>query len=127
MIYTLIRHALVRDQARAPGGVWVTCGSDSMVPTVRPQQNVCVRATEQLRAGDVVLFETTDGAALVLHRVVFASALLPWFVHVGDAGKRAGIAHRDRVIGRADLPRRRPSVRALVLGLRRVGEALRPA
>lgn len=66
-----------------------------------------------MRSGDVVLFETANGAELVLHRVVFAAFWSPWFVHLGDAGKRAGISRRDRVVGVADMPRQRPTLAAL--------------
>lgn len=119
------RCELVRDQARSPAGAWITCGSDSMVPTVRPGQRVRVVAGSRMRAGDVVLFRTSDGEGLVLHRVVFAPRWSPWFVHIGDAGARAGLSHRDRVIGVADLPRRRPRVTAYARGGARVLRALR--
>jgi len=96
-----------------------------MVPTVRPGQRVRVRAGGRPRPGDVVLFETSDGARAVLHRVVFASRWSPWFVHIGDAGARAGLSRRERVIGVADLPRRRPSVTALARGGARLLRAAR--
>jgi len=123
------RHGLLRDQARSLQGAWVTCASESMTPTVRPGQRVRVRSgagkRPRVRSGAVVLFETNTGEQLVLHRVVFASRWLPWFVHVGDAGQRAGISRRERVVGVADLPRRRPSVSALWKSSARVIRAAR--
>ena len=96
-----------------------------MEPTVRFGDRVRVRAVTELRAGDVVLFAGARGH--VLHRVVLALPGLPWFVHLGDAGSDdgPGVARKSAVIGRAELPRRSPSVRARLAGLRRLGRAAR--
>lgn len=78
-----------------------------------------------MRVGDVVLFFAGDGSdTLLLHRVTLRIPGLPYFFHAGDAAhaRRPGIAHLSKVVGRADLPRRRPSARligaSLVRGVR---------
>ncbi len=119
------RHDLLRDQVRAGSPAWVTCASESMTPTISPGQRVRVLAPRRLRSGDVVVFETGAGDALMLHRVVFAPPGASWFVHVGDAGVRAGIARCDAVVGVADLPRHRPGVGATIKAGRRLVRAAR--
>jgi hypothetical protein len=126
------RRALFRDLAAQPSGAWVTCASGSMEPTIRPGDRVRIRACrgDQIRVGEVVLFETLTGGSLVLHRVVLRLPWIPYFLHLGDAGRPAGpgIAHLSRVLGRADLPRHPPSPRVLaqsvVRGLRAGGRLL---
>lgn len=87
-----------------------------MEPVLRRGEQVRVRRVDprRLRPGDVFLFETTTGA-LELHRLVLA---LPggWLAHRGDNQiiARVGYTHRRLVIGRADLPRRRPRPRDVV-------------
>jgi len=100
----------LRALAAASGGVEVVCAGESMRPTLHDGDRVRVHRCHTVTPGDVVLFETRDGTGTVLHRVVARIPGTPWFVHCGDAGRRggAGLARLDRVIGRADLPRRRP-------------------
>jgi hypothetical protein len=110
------RRALVRELARSPSGVCITCAGRSMEPTVRPGQRLQVIAAGRPRIGEVVLFETADRRDLVLHRVVLAAPGAPWFWHIGDAGSPEGPAraHVRQLIGRALLPRRRPALADLV-------------
>ena len=114
---------LFRELAARPAGTWVTCASGSMEPTIKVGDRVRVHACSgtDLRPGQVVLFETGDGKELVLHRVVLAVPGLPYFLHIGDAGRARGpgICHRDRVIARADLPVKRPSLAMLAAAARR--------
>ncbi len=87
-----------------------------MEPTLRDGDRVRVRSGAAIRAGDVVLLENAAGDGAVLHRVLALLPGTPWFLHGGDAGRRggAGLARRERIIGRAQLPRRRPPVAAYV-------------
>lgn len=119
------RRELVRELAARPGGTWVTCAGRSMEPTVKLGDRVRVRACRDVRAGDVVLFETADGRDHVLHRVVFKVPGLPFFLHIGDGGSGdgPGLVHLERLVGRADLPRRRPDLRTLAAGARRTVRA----
>lgn len=115
----------MRELARAPDGLWVTCAGRSMEPTVKLGDRVRVRACAVVRTGDVILFEGARGH--VLHRVVLALPGLPWFVHLGDAGSPdgPGIAPKNTVVGRAELPRRQPSMGARAAGLHRLARAAR--
>jgi hypothetical protein len=89
-----------------------------MEPTLRRGEQVRVRRVPvaALQAGDVVLFEI-PGDAVELHRIVVR---LPRgvLVHRGDAvSARTGLVREGRVIGRADLPPRPPTVRAVARAL----------
>jgi hypothetical protein len=81
-----------------------------MEPALRRGDRVTVRACNpsRLRPGDVFLFEISQGA-LEMHRLVLA---LPggWLVHRGDNRivERFGVTRAERVIGRAELPRKAP-------------------
>jgi len=105
------RHELLR--ALLPTGVWVTCAGGCMEPTLRRGERVRVVPDRDVRVGDVVLFEARDQKRWVLHRVLFKVPGLPWFVNAGDrAGTHGlGVASTHQVLGRADVPRRRPSPR----------------
>lgn len=118
------RRSLVRELARTPDGVWITCDGHSMTPTIARGDRVRVRACQSIRPGDVVLFEA-QRRGHVLHRVVFPVPGTPWFVHVGDAGSGtgAGLARRAAVVGRADISARLPSLPTLGAGLRRAARA----
>lgn len=113
----------MRELARSRDGVWVTCAGRSMEPTIKLGERVRVRTCARIRAGDVILFAGARGC--VLHRVVLALPGVPWFAHIGDAGSPdgPGIADKRTVIGRADVPRQCPSVRARAAGLRRLARA----
>lgn len=75
-----------------------------MLPTIRPGERVRVARGAHARVGDVVLYQGDE--ALVLHRVLWRPAGIPWFVHRGDAvGARPGVAPVSRILGRADTPR----------------------
>jgi hypothetical protein len=108
--------APLRALAATPEGVEITCSGRSMEPTLRAGDRVRVRSGTPIRAGDVVLLENADGDGAVLHRVLALLPGTPWFLHGGDAGRHggAGLARRDRIIGRALLPRRRPPLAAYV-------------
>lgn len=113
---TLDRRALVRELARTPGGVWITCAGRSMEPTIHLGDRLKIVAARRPRIGEVVLLETADRRDLVLHRVVVAAAGLPWFWHIGDAGSPSAPAraHVRQLIGRASLVRRQPAPRQLL-------------
>lgn len=124
------RLELLRELAATPGGAWVTCAGRSMEPTLRLGQQVRVRAGRRARVGEVVLFETADRQSYVLHRLVWRAPGVPWFLHLGDAGSPIGprFARVERIVGVAELPRRRPGprtvaavARALARGAWRVG------
>lgn len=94
------------------------CGGFSMAPTVRPGDEVrVVRAPlGRIRAGEAVVF-VGRGDHEVLHRYLFRLPFVPYFVHRGDRkGARVGLAHCDRIIGVARIPRRRPSLREYAAG-----------
>lgn len=117
MITGIDRKDLIAQLAATPAGVSVTCGSASMEPTIGVGDVVRVKSVTNVRAGEVVVFETADGEGLVLHRVVLALPGVAWIAHVGDASSPRGTAlfHRDRLIGRADVARRRPRTAAVVV------------
>lgn len=117
------RRDLVREVARAPGGVWVTCAGRSMEPTIKLGDRVRIEACDRVRAGEVVLFE--GGRSYVLHRVLLTVPGTSWFLHIGDAGsgEGPGLAHTARVVGRARLPRRMLPLSVWWAGARRVGRA----
>jgi hypothetical protein len=114
---------LLRDLARTPAGVWVTCAGRSMEPTLELGDRVRIVACDRIRSGDVVLFEARG--AYVLHRVVLRVPGTGWFVHIGDAGsgEGPGLAHGSRVVGRALLPRRRPPLPVWWAGIKRLARA----
>ncbi len=90
-----------------------------MRPTLSPGQTVIVRATASYRLGDIVLIETGRNG-YVLHRLLALSG--PLLLHAGDApGALASLTHRRHLIGRADLPTHRPSIRRRLRG---IGQAL---
>jgi len=122
MISGTDRKDLIAKLAATPTGVAITCASPSMEPTIRAGDTVRVRRVERVRAGDVVVFETADGAALMLHRVVLALPNVPWIAHLGDASRPRATAlfHRDRLIGVADVPKRPPRTAAVVMALARL-------
>jgi len=94
------------------------CAGHSMLPTVQPGDRVEVRVGERHRPGDVVLFEGSGGDYDVLHRFILKLPFVPYFVHLGDAPEaRVGLARCDRIIGRAQLPRRSPRLRDYCAGL----------
>ncbi len=123
---------LRKDLAALPEGLLVTCAGDSMTPTLRRGEQVRVKRA-RIDVGDVFVFETSDGA-LEMHRLVLA---LPRgiLVHRGDYQdvEMFGFTRTSRVLGRAELPRVRPSrgerARALVAvaraALRRVARGSR--
>lgn len=117
-----VHRALLRDLVTA-GGAWVTCAGHSMEPTIRRGDRVRIVPCQRIHAGDVVLFEGARGH--VLHRVVLRIPGTAWFLHIGDAGSGdgPGLAHVDRVVGRAPLPRRLPSPPLLWAGALRLGRA----
>ncbi len=96
-----------------------------MEPTVRLGDRVRVEAGARVRAGDVILFEALRGG-YVLHRVVLRVPGTSWLIHAGDARHepgprlldRLGATRCERVIGRADVPRRRVSWRLRAEALR---------
>lgn len=119
------RRALVRELARTPAGIWITCAGRSMEPALRLGDRVRVKAARRPRIGDVVLLETADGRDLVLHRVILALPGLPWFWHDGDAGAPdPAPAHVRQLLGRANLARRAPRLAALAAIARRSARAL---
>ena len=98
-----------------------------MEPTVCFGQQVRVRPCRRARAGEVVVLSTLAEDTQVLHRVVLKVPCLPWFVHVGDSPTCRGpsLASTTRVLGCAELPRRRPSFRVWLSGVKRVAEGAR--
>ena len=100
----------------ARGELVITAAGASMEPTVAIGTRVrVVRAAAAV--GDVGLFRVPSG--FVLHRIV---ARLPGglLVHAGDRpGARAGLAREATLLGRADLPRRTPSLGARASALLR--------
>ena len=102
----------------------VTVGGHSMEPTTRLGDQVRVCRDRRVRIGDVALFQA-DGQDPVLHRVVFRLPGVPYLLHAGDhRGARVGLGRSDRIVGRAELPRRRPGLRDLGEGLACVAQAL---
>lgn len=83
-----------------------------MEPTLHVGERVKIRGFEPaaLRAGDVVLFEGAEEGVYILHRIALLVPASPWFFHIGDAPTPAGPrrAHRCRIVGRAEMPRRLP-------------------
>jgi signal peptidase I len=116
------RHDLLRDLAANPDGAWITVAGRSMEPTLHIGDRVHIRRCPSIRPGDVVLFETRDRRAVILHRVIAKLPGIPWFVHIGDGGNPSlpGLATTHAVIGRADVPRRRVRLRSYVAAIRRV-------
>lgn len=121
---TAVHDALLRDLAARPGGTWVTCAGNSMAPTIRCGERVRVEACKRVRSGEVALFAALRGG-YVLHRVVFAVPGTGWFVHIGDAGSGdgPGLAHVSRLVGRARVPRRLPSLPVWAAAVQRVARA----
>jgi hypothetical protein len=98
-----------------------------MEPTVRMGDRLRVVSTSRPRIGEVVLFESADGQALILHRVIAAAPGIDWFLHDGDGETFGGpaLAHRRQLIGRALTPRRPPRLRDAIGVARRVMRRLR--
>jgi Peptidase S24-like len=119
-----VHDALLRELAARPGGTWVTCAGSSMEPTIRRGERVRVEACTRVRSGEVALFAALRGGH-VLHRVVLAVPGTGWFVHIGDAGSGdgPGLAHLSRLVGRAVVPRRRPSLAMRAAAVQRVARA----
>ena len=93
-----------------------------MEPTIRVGDSVCVNRAESVVAGDVVVFETADGDALMLHRVVLVLPGIPWIAHLGDASRprSTGLFHRSRLIGVVDVSRRDPRTAATAFAMVRL-------
>jgi hypothetical protein len=93
---------LVLDQGH-PVAVDVVSGS--MTPTIEPGTRVTVEPiAEDLHPGDIVLILSSNGAELVLHRVIrlFAEGGQHFVIHQGDAQSSAfDTCLRDAVLGRA--------------------------
>ena len=92
-----------------------------MEPTIAVGEQVQVVALRHadLRVGDVVVFESSDG--FILHRIVFLYRRGGWMLHEGDAYSAHGPrrAMLDTVIGRVPaLPRKLPRPRTIALALR---------
>jgi hypothetical protein len=102
--------AELRELAGRPGGVTVGVVGGSMMPAVKAGETVVVRRARYLLPGDAFLFESKDGAC-VLHRVLVEVPVLGWVFQAGDTGSSVGVVRRDRVIGRAAIPRRLPHPR----------------
>jgi hypothetical protein len=119
-----VHDALLRELAARPGGTWVTCAGCSMEPTIRRGERVRIEACTRVRSGEVALFAALRGG-YVLHRVVLAVPGTGWFVHVGDAGSGdgPGLAHVSRLVGRAIVARRRPSLPVWAAAVQRAGLA----
>jgi len=105
-----VRAQLAREMAKRLEGLEMTCAGASMEPVVRQGEKVPVRPG-RVRPGDVFVF-VTGGGELEMHRLVVE---LPrgWLVHRGDNGARYGWTRVERVVGRCELPRRRPPARAI--------------
>jgi hypothetical protein len=94
------------------------CAGHSMTPTVRLGDTVRITTGVRPVPGDAVLFSSPRGDYDVLHRLVFKLPLLPYFVHRGDAPTASvGLARWERIVGCAELPRRRPMPRDYYDGL----------
>ena len=119
-----VHDPLLRALAARPGGTWVTCAGDSMTPTIRRGERVRIDACARVRSGEVALFAALRGG-YVLHRVVLAVPGTGWFVHIGDAGSGdgPGLAHVSRLVGRARVARRRPSLPVWLAAMQRVARA----
>jgi hypothetical protein len=88
---------------------WIVAGR-SMTPTLDLGDRVQLRIGREFGTGDVVLFASDDPATFVLHRVVLRVPAARYFIHAGDAARGTrgvGFARVDRVVGVADLARRR--------------------
>ena len=117
------RAALLHDLIKV-GGTQITCSGRSMEPTVSEGDQIQIRALERIRWGDVVLFETKRDI-LVMHRVVLALPILPWIVQQGDApGARPGLVRKCKLLGRAELPNKRPTVGTTFSGVRCLASAI---
>ena len=119
-------HRQLLSELIAKGGATVRCAGRSMEPTVLLGQEVRIVPCDRARVGEVILFETRGGD-YVLHRVVFAFPGFPWMVHLGDAGseKGPGLVHKNRVMGKAALPRCSGGPRSVWLGMKRLVLAVR--
>lgn len=109
-----------------PGGT-VVCAGDSMTPTVSFGARVRVCGVPFcIRRGDVVVLRTNRPGQHVMHRVVWVVPALQWVVHIGDSPDVAavGVAHRAQIVGKADVPRRNPPLRADLLAVRRLWEGI---
>jgi signal peptidase I len=93
---------LVLDQGHP---VAVDVASGSMTPTIEQGTRVRVEPiAEDLHPGDIVLILSSNGAELVLHRVIrlFAEGGQHFVIHQGDAQSSAfGTCLREAVLGRA--------------------------
>ena len=71
------RSALLQELARSPAGALITCSSGSMEPTIAVGQSVRVRAipSQELRVGDVVVYQGKEGA-YIMHRIVLILSLI---------------------------------------------------
>ncbi len=91
----------------ATGELVVSAAGASMEPTVGTGSRVHI-VPGDADVGDVALIRVPTG--FVLHRIV---ARLPGglLVHIGDRpGALPGLARRSALLGRAELPRRAPSL-----------------
>jgi len=106
-------------QARAPNSAATferVCGGMSMVPTIYPGDPVYLAPRRDLRSGDVVVF-SGEGDYDIVHRFIFKLPFAPYFVHRGDAvGAQVSLGRWDRIVGVAELPRRRPTSGEVVAG-----------
>lgn len=102
------RIALLRDRARSPAGLGLTCAGISMEPVIRLGQPVLVRAGAP-RRGAVAAFVNRRGS-IELHRLVLSTPLLDWWVHAGDnqVAAELGLVHGSQLVGLAEVPRARP-------------------
>lgn len=100
----------LRALAARPEGVLVAVVGTSMEPGLPMGSHARVHACAYLWPGQGVLFEA--GGTAVLHRTVLEVPGFGWVFQVGDAGGDVGVVHRERVIGRADIPWRMPAAGA---------------
>ena len=111
----------MRELAGSPAVALITCSSGSMEPTIAVGQSVRVRAipSQELRVGDVVVYEGNEGA-YIMHRIVLIAPSRKWFLHIGDAPTGAGPrrALMASILGRVDRQRRRPPARVYLQAAR---------